>query len=257
MADVGVVRGGRAHCGSGGDRRLATGALSRPLLHSWQVLVATDVAARGLDVKTVNQVINYNMPMNIEDYIHRIGRTGRAGRLGDAHTFLDPVEDEGIAAKLEQVLLDHKQEVPEDLSDVAANARGRKNPAKSKSRYGARGGGNSGGYGGGGGGGGMRGGDRGGYGGGGGGGGFSRGGDRGGYGGGGGGGGGFSRGGDRGGYGGGGSSYGGGGDRGGRGGDFGDRRGGGDRRSGGDRGGGGGGGRSRFNDDGDDVDFRF
>eukprot|EP00964_Phaeocystis_antarctica_P033752 scaffold19144_cov63-Phaeocystis_antarctica.AAC.1 len=173
--------GDRARGGSGGDRRLATGALSRPFLHSWQVLVATDVAARGLDVKTVNQVINYNMPMNIEDYIHRIGRTGRAGRLGDAHTFLDPVEDEGIAAKLEQVLLDHKQEVPEDLSDVAANARGRKNPAKSKSRYGARGGGNSGGYGGGGGGGGMRGGDRGGYGGGGGGGGFSRGGDRGGY----------------------------------------------------------------------------
>ena len=180
------------------------------------MLVATDVAARGLDVKTVNQVVNYNMPMNIEDYIHRIGRTGRAGRLGDAHTFLDPVEDEGIAAKLEQVLIDHKQEVPEDLSDVAANARGRKSPAKSKSRYGARGGGNRGG---------------GGYGGGG-------------YGGGGGGGG-FSRGGDRGGYGGGGSSYSGGGDRGGRGGDFGERRGGGDR------------GRPRFNDDGDDADFRF
>ena len=209
------------------------------------MLVATDVAARGLDVKTVNQVVNYNMPMNIEDYIHRIGRTGRAGRLGDAHTFIDPVEDEGIAAKLEQVLIDHKQEVPEDLSDVAANARGRKSPAKSKSRYGARGGGNrggggygGGGYGGGGGGGGFsRGGDRGG----GGGGGFSRGGDRGGYGGGGG----FSRGGDRGGYGGGGSSYSGGGDRGGRGGDFGERRGGGDR------------GRPRFNDDGDDADFRF
>ena len=60
--------------------------------HRRQVLVATDVAARGLDVKTVNQVINYNMPMNLEDYIHRIGRTGRAGRLGESHTFLDPVE---------------------------------------------------------------------------------------------------------------------------------------------------------------------
>ena len=60
-----------------------------------RVLVATDVAARGLDVTTVNQVINYDMPMNIEDYIHRIGRTGRAGRSGDAHTFLDAVEDEG------------------------------------------------------------------------------------------------------------------------------------------------------------------
>ena len=124
-----------------------TVALSRRL-HWWQVLVATDVAARGLDVTTVNQVINYDMPMNIEDYIHRIGRTGRAGRSGDAHTFLDAVEDEGIAAKLEQVLLDHKQQVSEDLSDVAANARARKSPSKSRSRYGARGGGNRGGGGG-------------------------------------------------------------------------------------------------------------
>merc|ERR1740124_1663459 len=100
-----------------------------------QVLVATDVAARGLDVKTVNQVINYNMPMNLEDYIHRIGRTGRAGRLGESHTFLDPVEDAGLAAKLEALLIEHKQEVPEDLTDVASSARGRSSQPMRKSRY--------------------------------------------------------------------------------------------------------------------------
>ena len=56
--------------------------------------MATDVAARGLDVKTVARVINSDMPMNLEDYVHRIGRTARAGRKGDSHTFFHPIEDE-------------------------------------------------------------------------------------------------------------------------------------------------------------------
>ena len=48
------------------------------------ILVATDVAARGLDINNVTQVINYDMPNNIDDYVHRIGRTGRVGNLGHA-----------------------------------------------------------------------------------------------------------------------------------------------------------------------------
>ena len=52
------------------------------------VLVATDVAARGLDVTDISHVINYSLPQNYDDYIHRIGRAGRAGRLGYAYTFL-------------------------------------------------------------------------------------------------------------------------------------------------------------------------
>ena len=52
------------------------------------VLVATDVAARGLDVTDISHVINYSVPQNYDDYIHRIGRAGRAGRLGYAYTFL-------------------------------------------------------------------------------------------------------------------------------------------------------------------------
>ncbi len=56
------------------------------------VLVATDVAARGLDVERVSHVINYDIPTDTESYVHRIGRTGRAGRSGDAISFVTPRE---------------------------------------------------------------------------------------------------------------------------------------------------------------------
>jgi ATP-dependent RNA helicase DeaD len=56
------------------------------------LLVATDVAARGLDIETVTHVINYDIPWDVEQYIHRIGRTGRAGRTGDAITLVEPRE---------------------------------------------------------------------------------------------------------------------------------------------------------------------
>src|SRR5690606_11173127 len=52
-----------------------------------RILVATDVAARGLDVSNVSHVINFDVPIVIEDYVHRIGRTGRAFQKGDAITF--------------------------------------------------------------------------------------------------------------------------------------------------------------------------
>jgi superfamily II DNA/RNA helicase len=56
---------------------------------SVQILVATDVAARGLDIPDVSHVINYDIPETYDDYIHRIGRTGRAGKTGKALTFVE------------------------------------------------------------------------------------------------------------------------------------------------------------------------
>ena len=56
---------------------------------SIRVLVATDVAARGIDVQDVTHVINYQLPMTMDSYIHRIGRTGRAGKTGRAITFIN------------------------------------------------------------------------------------------------------------------------------------------------------------------------
>ena len=58
-----------------------------------EVLVATDVAARGLDVAGVPCVINYDLPYNPEDYVHRIGRTGRAGASGEAIALYTPAEE--------------------------------------------------------------------------------------------------------------------------------------------------------------------
>jgi ATP-dependent RNA helicase DDX46/PRP5 len=58
-----------------------------------RVLVATSVAARGLDVKQLTLVVNFDVPNHYEDYVHRVGRTGRAGRAGTAHTFITPDQD--------------------------------------------------------------------------------------------------------------------------------------------------------------------
>lgn len=82
-----------------------------------RMLIATDVAARGLDVKDVGVVINYDMPTGVngvEDYVHRIGRTGRAGSKGIAYTFFTQ-GDRKNATQLVEVLTKADQEVPPEL----------------------------------------------------------------------------------------------------------------------------------------------
>ena len=69
----------------------------------YQVMIATDIAARGLDVENISHVINYDMPDTTDAYIHRIGRTGRAERLGDAFTLVTP-EDGSALRALEKVM---------------------------------------------------------------------------------------------------------------------------------------------------------
>jgi ATP-dependent RNA helicase RhlE len=74
----------------------------------FQIMVATDIAARGLDVDSISHVINFDMPDTADAYIHRIGRTGRAERSGDAFTLVTPGDDDMIR-KLEKIM-GHKLE---------------------------------------------------------------------------------------------------------------------------------------------------
>ena len=70
---------------------------------TFQILVATDIAARGLDVTQISHVINYDMPDTADAYTHRIGRTGRNAKTGDAFTFITS-EDEDMVRSIERVL---------------------------------------------------------------------------------------------------------------------------------------------------------
>jgi superfamily II DNA/RNA helicase len=74
------------------DQRARVRTLSSLRDGHLQILVATDVAARGIDVENIGHVINFNLPMSGEDYVHRIGRTGRAGKMGVALSFAAPGE---------------------------------------------------------------------------------------------------------------------------------------------------------------------
>jgi superfamily II DNA/RNA helicase len=75
------------------------------------ILIATDVASRGLDVRDISVVINYDLPTNIEDYVHRIGRTGRAGDKGRSYSFINSTEL-SLLPDLVKVMKSGGQEVP-------------------------------------------------------------------------------------------------------------------------------------------------
>lgn len=99
---------------------------------TFNILIATDVAGRGIDVPDVALVINYDMPSSVEAYTHRIGRTGRAGKKGTAITFLTAGDSE-VFYDLKRLLEESKAPVPPELA--------RSEAAKQKPGQGGGGGG--------------------------------------------------------------------------------------------------------------------
>ncbi|TQV96830.1 pre-mRNA-processing ATP-dependent RNA helicase PRP5 [Cordyceps javanica] len=104
------------------------------------ILIATSVAARGLDVKQLKLVINYDAPNHLEDYVHRAGRTGRAGNTGVAVTFITP-EQENCAPGIAKALEQSEQPVPERLNEMrkAHREKVKSGKAKDTSGFGGKG----------------------------------------------------------------------------------------------------------------------
>ncbi|MED6174335.1 DEAD-box ATP-dependent RNA helicase 37 [Stylosanthes scabra] len=104
------------------------------------ILVATDVAARGLDIPRVAHVVNFDLPNDIDDYVHRIGRTGRAGKMGLATAFFNE-SNLSLAKPLADLMQEANQEVPAWLTRYAAKASyggGNRNRRAGGSRFGGR-----------------------------------------------------------------------------------------------------------------------
>jgi ATP-dependent RNA helicase DDX3X len=100
------------------------------------ILVATAVAARGLDISNVKFVVNFDLPTDIDEYVHRIGRTGRAGNSGEAISFFNE-KNRNVARDLYDILNETQQEVPDFLSKIVDEIR--QTHHQNKSRYGNNG----------------------------------------------------------------------------------------------------------------------
>lgn len=116
---------------------LRTKTLERFKAGEIKFLVASDVAARGLDVSSVSHVFNYDVPFHSEDYIHRIGRTGRAGRKGDAIMLVAPLDDKNYESILNLIGKDSIEEI--DIPDVDNMPREGRGGNRNNSRGGSKG----------------------------------------------------------------------------------------------------------------------
>ncbi|KAI1712207.1 DEAD/DEAH box helicase domain-containing protein [Ditylenchus destructor] len=95
------------------------------------ILVATAVAARGLDIPNVKHVINYDLPSDVDEYVHRIGRTGRVGNVGQATSFFNE-KNRNIAHDLAELIVEANQELPDWLEEIA------KDTSRHGNRFGGR-----------------------------------------------------------------------------------------------------------------------
>ena len=103
---------------------------------STPVLVATDVASRGLDVKGVSAVVNYDLPNNTEDYVHRIGRTGRAGCKGESFTFITRSgEDMWKTMGIVEIMERAGQTIPGDVASMVDNFQQRQQQNKARREH--------------------------------------------------------------------------------------------------------------------------
>jgi len=108
------------------------------------ILVATAVAARGLDIPNVKHVINFDLPSDVEEYVHRIGRTGRMGNLGLATSFFND-KNRNLVKELVELIIESNQELPSWLEALAMESRsygpgsgGRRGPSKGRGNFGSR-----------------------------------------------------------------------------------------------------------------------
>ena len=85
------------------------------------IMITLQVAARGLDIPNVKHVINFDMPSDIEEYVHRIGRTGRVGHTGLSTSFFND-KNRNISRDLTDILSDAKQEIPSWLESMGYQA---------------------------------------------------------------------------------------------------------------------------------------
>nr|QOS47394.1 DEAD-box DDX43 [Locusta migratoria] len=102
-----------------------------------RILIATDVASRGIDITDVTHIFNYDFPRNIEEYVHRVGRTGRAGKTGESITLVTR-SDWAQAKELIAILEEANQEVPEELYKMAERFQAwkeKRNTERERARY--------------------------------------------------------------------------------------------------------------------------
>jgi ATP-dependent RNA helicase RhlE len=121
------------------QRERALGDLKRGRI---QILVATDIASRGIDVEGISHVVNYDVPHTPEDYVHRIGRTGRVAAVGDAFTLMSPEEQKDVVAierflgkTIPRVMLpgfDYKMKPKEIAHSVGYEDHGRGRPGRGR-----------------------------------------------------------------------------------------------------------------------------